>query len=378
MKILHTSDWHLGKSLSNVPFDADQAHALQQLADYLAGHPHDLLVVAGDIFDRPTPSPESVRVLGSWLGRLRQFAPDMAVVLISGNHDNGPRLAWTASILDHQGVYLRGETGAIDQPIEVRGSDGVQAQVWAVPFLAAGALDEATPSQVGAMDEALRRIRDRQDATKAQVLVGHCFVQDCTTSDSERAFIGTATQIDVKAFDGFDYVALGHLHRPQAPARHVRYAGSIARYSFSEVGYPKLFLSVDVAPGRPCEVTELPLRDLRGMHRITGSLEDLLTNPKFHHLVDDYVELTLDPPVDVGNPHDQLRTRWHNILQFHNELAPLSSALQTMPDGADGKRDLEADFVAFDRQFTDSSEPDAGVLAAFRKLHQELAAKEAE
>ena len=375
MKILHTSDWHLGKSLGGVSLDADQAHALEQLADYLAAEPHDLLVIAGDIFDRATPSPDSVRVLGGWLGRLRRFAPDLPVVLIAGNHDNGPRLAWTASVLDQQGIYLRGETDAIAEPIEVQGRDGVLAQVGALPFLTAGALGEQISSQVGAMDEALRRIREKQDRTKAQVLVAHCFVQDSQTSDSERTLVGTATQIDVAAFGGFDYVALGHLHRPQAPAPHVRYSGSIARYSFSEVRYPKLFLSVDVAPGQPCQVLEQPFRELRGMHRLTGSLEHLLHAPEFAAILGDYVELTLDPPVDVGNPLEQLRTRWSHVLSFHNELAPVASALLRMPEGFTGKSDLEADFLAFDRQFTDQEAPDPEVLAAFRKLHQRLPAE---
>jgi exonuclease SbcD len=375
MKILHTSDWHLGKFLGGVSLEADQAHALAQLADHLAAEPYDLLVIAGDIFDRSTPSPDSVRVLGGWLGRLRRFAPDLPVVLIAGNHDNGPRLAWTASVLDQQGIYLRGETDAVAEPILVRGRDGVEAQVWALPFLMPGALGEPVPSQVGAMDEALRRIRERQDPAKAQVLVAHCFVQNSQTSDSERTLVGTATQIDVAVFAGFDYVALGHLHRPQAPAPHVRYCGSLARYSFSEVHYPKMFLSVEVAPGQPCQVVEQPFRDLRGMHRISASLEQLLHAPEYAAIVGDYVELSLDPPVDVGNPLEQLRTRWSHILSFHNELAPVSSALMTMPDGFTGKSDLEADFRAFDRQFTDQEAPDAEVLAAFRKLHQRLPAE---
>ncbi len=378
MRILHTSDWHLGKYLGGVSLEADQAYALQQLADYLAAEPHDLLVIAGDIFDRSTPGPESVRVLGAWLGRLRRLAPDMPVVLIAGNHDNGPRLAWTASLLDEQGVYLRGETDAIDEPIEVIGRDGVRAQVWALPFLLPGALDEAVPSQVGAMNEALRRIGDRQDRERAQVLVAHCFVQNSQTSDSERSLIGTATQIDVNVFSGFDYVALGHLHRPQAPARHVRYSGSIARYSFSEAGYDKVFLSVDVSPGQPCVIIEQPLRQLRGMHRIVGSLERLLDAPEFSGIVDDYVELTLDPPVNLGNPLERLRTRWHNILSFRNELPPVSTALLAMPDGGAAERDLESDFLAFDKQFTGDAAPDLDVLAAFHALHKRLPAEVSE
>lgn len=372
MRILHTSDWHLGKYLGNVPLDDVQQHALRQLRDHLASEAYDVLVVAGDIFDRPTPSNDAVRMLGAWLGEVRALAPQLKVVLIAGNHDNGPRLAWAATLLDAQGVYLRGETHAIDEPIDVTGRDGSQAQLWALPFLTAASLDEQSHSQVGAMDEALRRIALRQDRSKAQVLVAHCFVQGGAVSDSERTLIGNATQIAVEVFAGFDYVALGHLHRPQAPAPHVRYSGSLARYSFSEVDYPKQFLDVEVQAGQPCRVTEHRLRDLHTLRRLRGSLQELSEDPKFASMVDDYVELTLDPPVHLGNPLEALRRRWKNILSFRNDLLPPSGALQSLPEAQGGPRDLEADFVRFDRQFTDQPEPAPEVLAAFRKLHQRL------
>ena len=372
MRILHTSDWHLGKFLGGVSLLADQLHALQQLAGLLRSEPHDLLVIAGDVFDHATPTAESVRVLGSWLAELRLVTPTLPILIIAGNHDNGPRLAWTASLLDQQGIYLRGELAGIDTPIEVVGADGVAAQVWALPFLAAGALGEQAPTQVAAMTEALQRIRTAQQAGKAQVLVAHCFVQNAQTSDSERSLIGAASQIDVASFAGFDYVALGHLHRAQAPAPHVHYSGSIARYSFSEATHGKMCLSVEVKPGTPCAVTEKPLRQLRGMQRITANLEALLDDPGYTPLLGDWVELTLEPPVVVGNPLEALRRRWQHILSFHNELPPIVASLVASPTAGDGPRDLEADFQQFNRLVTGEDSPPVDVMAAFRSLHQQL------
>ena len=109
MRILHTSDWHLGKSLSGHLLDEDQRFALQQIREHLCDEAYDLVVIAGDVFDRTTPSDDAVQMLGGWLGEVRAHRPTLPIVIIAGNHDNGPRLAWTSSILDHQQVYLRGQ-----------------------------------------------------------------------------------------------------------------------------------------------------------------------------------------------------------------------------------------------------------------------------
>lgn len=373
MRILHTSDWHLGRSLSGLSLEPEQSHAFEQLVDVVRRDPHDLLVVAGDVFDRASPSPEAVTLLGKWLARLREVAPDMPVVLTAGNHDNGARLAWAAQLLDHQGVYLRGAIEPPIEPIEVRGRSGVEAQVWAVPFLPSGTGPDKT--QVGALTHAVEQIGERQDRTKAQVLVAHCFVRDGAPSDSERTFVGTATLVDPELFASFDYVALGHLHRPQQVAPNARYSGSLARYSFSEAGHDKRLLSVRVRPGVPHECEELPLRSLRGMRRIEDSLDALLADPKYEAALDDYAELTLSPPETVGNPLEKLRTRWRNLLSFRNDVPLLTTSTVTRPSDG-GPRDLEEDFVAFEAQYTGGEPPREPVLQAFRGLLADLERKE--
>lgn len=369
MRILHTSDWHLGKSLGEQPLDADQEFALRQVRDHLRDEAYDLVVIAGDVFDRATPSDQAVQMLGAWLGEVRASRPTLPIVIIAGNHDNGPRLAWTSSLLDHQHVYLRGGPQRIDEPIRVRARSGIHAEVWAVPFLSSGAMGEGAPSQVAAMQAAIDKITLQQDRTAAQVLVAHCFVANGKTSDSERSLIGTATQIDPEGFAGFDYVALGHLHRPQSVASNARYSGSLARYSFSEANHDKAMLDITVAAGQPHICVTHPIHMLRPMRRIKGTYEALLTDPIYDSAVDAYVELTLDPPVDVGNPLAALRKRWHHVLSFRNELVSPGSALSSVRDGqGDGPRDLMADFLDFDKQFAVSDTPPEAVLAAFHVL----------
>ena len=377
MRILHTSDWHLGKSLSGHLLDEDQRFALQQIRDHLCDETYDLVVIAGDVFDRTTPSDDAVQMLGGWLGEVRAHRPTLPIVIIAGNHDNGPRLAWTSSILDHQQVYLRGSTERIDSPIRIRGQSGVEAQVWAVPYLLPGAMKEASPSQNAAMQAAIAHITAKQDRSMAQILVAHCFVKNGLTSDSERSFIGTATQIDPDEFAGFDYVALGHLHRPQSVAANARYSGSIARYSFSEAGHSKAILDVTVTPGAPHVCVSRPLATLRPMKRITATLEALRDDPAYEPDLDAYVELTLVPPVDRGNPLDTLRKRWRHILSFRNELVGAGLALARVQNSGDGgPRDLAADFVEFDRQFTMTDAPNEAVMAAFQNLLIQLPEEE--
>ena len=373
MRFLHTSDWHLGKALGAHDLADDQRFALAQIRDHLRNNAYDLVVIAGDVFDRPTPSEQAVELLGKWLGDVRAIRPSLPIVLIAGNHDNGPRLAWTSSLLDHQQVYLRGSPDRVDAPILVRGADGVSAQVWAVPYLLPGAMSEEAPSQVAAMQAAIDRIALVQDRSLAQVLVAHCFVANGKTSDSERSLIGTATQIDPAVFAGFDYVALGHLHRPQSVADNARYSGSIARYSFSEANHAKAMLDVTVAPGAPHVCVTHPLHTLRPMLRITDTLDALRTDPKYDTQLDAYVELTLDPPVDVGNPLAELHKRWPFIRSFRNELVSPAAALSSVREGTgDGQRDLLVDFLDFDKHFAVSDTPPEAVLAAFHDLMARL------
>ena len=369
MRILHTSDWHLGKSLGAHPLDEDQRFALRQIRDHLRDEAYDLVISAGDVFDRATPSEDAVQMLGAWLGEVRAHQPTLPIVVIAGNHDNGPRLAWTSSLLDHQHVYLRGSADRIDVPIVVRGRSGVEAQVWAVPYLLPGAMGESAPSQREAMRVALERIALRQDRSMAQVLVAHCFVANCETSDSERSLIGAATQLDPAGFAGFDYVALGHLHRPQPVVTNARYSGSIARYSFSEAGHDKVLLDVTVAPGVQHTCVTHPLATLRPMKRIKATLEALRDDVVYAPDLESYVELTLERPVDLGNPLETLRKRWRHILSFRNELAGAGLALAPAQTGGQtGPRDLEADFVEFDRQFGTTDTSQAAVLSAFKDL----------
>jgi exonuclease SbcD len=341
------------------------------------GPPYDLLVISGDIFDRASPPPDAVRRLGAWLGRLRDALPHLPVVIIAGNHDNGSRLSWTASITERQGIHLRGEVGRVDEPVVVTVRDGPHAgevaEVWAVPFLEPGSMSERNASQLTAMEEAIARIKTAWNRARVQVLVAHCFVRAGAVSDSERVLIGGATEVDPALFDGFDYVALGHLHRPQTVAPNARYAGSIVRYSFSEAGHEKSLCAVDAHAGALHRAQRHRLRSMRGMSQIEGSLEDLLKSPAHADKVDHYVKLVLNPPEYAGDPRARLVERFPWLLLLENNVSGEPGALASARSmEAAQSRDLATDFHEFGERFAEGDVSRAALAAAFAELHGEL------
>lgn len=372
MRILHTSDWHLGKVIFERSLLEDQAHALDLLLGHLVTDPHDVLIVAGDIFDRSIPPEEAVRLLGTWLQKLRAALPSLPVVLIAGNHDSATRLAWASGLLSGMGLHLRGGPDDLKRPIELRLPSGEEAQIWAVPFLWAGdvATEDEHPSQAGALRAALAEVRPLQRAGAAQVLVAHCFAQGGAVSDSERTLLGQATQIAPSLFEGFDYVALGHLHRPQKVGANARYSGSLFPYSFSEAGDEKCALSVTVRPGAPHVAATLPLPPRKRLRVLEGTLEELLTDARFADAVDDYVCARLSKG-SSASPMTQLRSRFAHVLQLINPMEDLASGGLAPRALTEDATDLAADATSFLGQLR-ADPPTPATLATLATLCSNL------
>lgn len=372
MKVLHTSDWHLGKTLMEHSLHEDQQHALDQLTAMVSAEPHDLLVVSGDIFDRGIPPENAVRLLGSWFADVRSADAGLPIVMIAGNHDHGVRLAWARGLLAHANVHIVGEPDAVGEAIRITTRSGENAEVWALPFLWAGSFPdpgEKGRTQVGAIEVALARIHARQTPGHTQILLAHCFAQNGTASDSERTLLGQATRVDPTIFAAFDYVALGHLHRPQKVAPNAHYSGSLAKYSFSEVADRKGVNSVTVRAGALPVVTQKRLTPFRDMQLLTGELNELLTDPRHDDAVNTYVSVTLTQPVMLGNPMAALRKRFPFALHLDNPMAPVAEG-SVPPHARNGKEnDVGEDFLLFHKHlYGRDAEPD--IVAAFQTLRR--------
>jgi exonuclease SbcD len=318
MRLLHTADLHLGKILHEQSLLDDQEHVLGQIADELARGGYDLFVVAGDVFDRSVPPPEAVTLWDDFLHRITQGCPGLETVVVAGNHDGAQRLAFASRFLDGHRIHVRTSAEALDRPVTLTLADR-EWDVFAVPFLQAGTL-EARPadgepallrSQRDLWQEAVERLAAARRPGVPSVLVTHLFTLGGSESDSERLFVGEAEQIPASWLGGWDYVALGHLHRPQEPLPGVRYSGSPLAYSFSEAGQPKSVLRWEDGAVEP-----VPLTPLHPLTRLTGSFDGFARGAGYEGYRDHWLELTLTDAALVPGPLERLRPRFPGLLSL--------------------------------------------------------------
>lgn len=377
MKILHTSDLHIGKTLHDRALLADQAFVLDRLGRIVRERDPAALVISGDIYDRSVPPPEAVRLFGDFLGRVKAESPGLTVLIIPGNHDSAARLGFADGILRLAGVHLRTRAEDIVVPVPVE-RGGETLNLWALPFLGPGAFPEAPRSQAGQFREAMDRVVPLLPPDAANVLVCHAFAAGGQASDSERVFLGTAELVDAASFAAFDYVALGHLHRPQKAGENGRYPGSPLAYSFSEAGQEKGFLLVDVRKGG-FDADWLPVHPQRALIRLEGTYSYFLESGATLPERDQYLEVLLTDPDPVISPAESLRRIFPNLLSIRQrafeaqaeagrDCAPGSPFPEVAPRG--GIEAALEDFVSFHRAVK-GGDPDEDVSALFRELLRE-------
>jgi DNA repair protein SbcD/Mre11 len=318
-RLLHTSDWHLGRSFHREDLLGAQAGYVDHLIETIRSERVDCVVIAGDLYDRALPSVDAVTLCGEAMKRIH--AEGVRIVLISGNHDSAQRLGFGAGLMDAAGVHVRTDPARVGEPVVV---DDVA--IYGIPYLEPDLL--RTPwqlrsrSHTAALTEAMRRIRadlaTRPAGTRA-VVAAHAFVSGGDASDSERDIsVGGVAQVPVSVFDGIDYVALGHLHGRQRMSDSVRYSGSPLAYSFSEEHQVKGSWLVD--PGRAAEFVPAPVP--RQVARIEGRLDELLNGDRWSRYEDHWLQVTLTDPERPRAAMDRLRTRFPHVL-----------ALAFAPDG---------------------------------------------
>src|SRR5690606_17986946 len=228
VRLLHTSDWHLGRTFHGADLLADQQAVLAHLADVVRSERVDVVLVSGDVYDRAVPSAETVQVATRGLARIREAGAQ--IVVTSGNHDSAMRLGAFADFLAAGGLHLRTSIDTIDDPVVLSDEHG-QVAIYGIPYLepepARQAMGIEAKGHTGVLTEAMRRVNaDRERRGSRSVVMAHAFVTGGTGSDSERSIaVGGVEQVGGAVFDGPDYVALGHLHGPQTLTERMRYSG---------------------------------------------------------------------------------------------------------------------------------------------------------
>ncbi|NLB50305.1 MAG: exonuclease SbcCD subunit D [Clostridiaceae bacterium] len=325
MKFIHLADLHLGKRVHEISLIRDQEVMLQSIRDLCAKEKPEALLIAGDVFDKAIPSLEAVRLLETFLEDLSRTG--LTVFLVAGNHDSGERLAFGSAFFGSHGIHVAGVYEGRVERFVLQDSQG-PVTLHLLPFIRLSDVRKFFPDRelesveagVAAVLSSIERGPGRH------VLVAHQFVtargMEPLRSDSEILQVGLADEIDASVFAGFDYVALGHLHRrQQVGPGPVHYAGSPLAYSFSEAGQVKGALLVDLPQGGDARVSQLPLAPLHSMRRVRGKIEELIGQG--HELEEqgdparlDYLEVTLTDEGAVTDPMNRLKTVYPNIMRL--------------------------------------------------------------
>ncbi len=376
MKFLHTADWHLGRIFHQVHLTDDQAHALDQIVALAAAERPDVILVAGDLYDRAVPPPEAVALLDRTWQRL---ALDLGipVVAIPGNHDSATRVGFGSALLARAGLHLVADFDAALRPITLGGID-----IFALPFaepaeVRAWSGDPAARDHDSALRVCLARMRETFTAGRPRMLVAHAFVAGARReSESERPLsVGGAGTVAADAFSDFDYVALGHLHAPQVVSARCVYAGSPLKYSFSEADDAKSVILGEIDPATAAvSLRTVPLHPRRDVRNLSGALAELLAAAPADPGREDYLRVTLTDDGALLNALGRLREAYPNVLQLERRF------LQTAASSSVSRRRESTEtelFTGFLREVL-GAEPAAPELALFHETLTELARTDTE
>ncbi len=352
MRVLHTSDWHLGRSFHRVGLLDAQATFIDHLVETAVAERVDVVVVSGDIFDRALAPVDAVALASSALRRL--VGAGLRVVMTSGNHDSAPRLGFAAELVDEAGVHLRTDPGSVGTPVVIP-DDGGEVAFYGIPYLEPDllAVDWSLErrSHQAALDEAMRRVRSdlatRPTRTRSVVLA-HAFVTGGRPSESERDIsVGGVQSVAVETFTGVDYAALGHLHGRHTLAAGVRYSGSPLAYSFSERSQVKGSWLVELGGQglAAVEFVEAPVP--RPLAVISGTLDDLLRTPALAGVEQAWIQATVTDAQRPKRAMERIQQRFPHtlVLSFapaagqHQQAAEARRTVVGRPDA-----EIVADF----------------------------------
>ena len=319
MRFLHLSDLHLGKRVCEFSMLDDQRYILEQILSLLDSTPVDGVLLAGDLYDKPVPPAEAVRLLDWFLTQLAER--QLPVFAISGNHDSADRIAFGSALLQNSRVYVSPVFSGAPVPIPLTDEYGT-LDVYLLPFLKPAMVRHVWPDEpVESYNDALACVLRHcpPDPAHRSVLVAHQFAAGAACCESEEVSVGGVDSVDASLFDAFDYVALGHLHSPQKVGRDaVRYCGTPLKYSFSEAGQQKSVTVVELGEKGSVAVRTVPLTPLRDLVELRGTYQEL-TFRGFYEGTSyqrDYVHITLTDEEDIPDAVSKLRIIYPNLMKL--------------------------------------------------------------
>ena len=321
MRLAHISDLHLGKRVNEFSMLEDQRYIVKQIESILEEETADAVLIAGDVYDKPVPPGEAVRLFDGFLTALADRG--IHVFVISGNHDSPERIAFGSRLMEKSRVYMAPVYDGHVNPIELRDAYG-SVYVYMLPFIKPAVVKKCWPEEKietyeDAVGCAVAHMKEEAFVPEARnVLVAHQLVIGASRCDSEEVSVGGLDQVSAGLFRDFDYTALGHIHGPQnAGGERIRYCGSPLKYSFSEAGHVKSVTIVDLEEKGNVRVRTRPLIPLHDMREIRGSYEEVVSRDFYRGTaVDDYLHITLTDEEDILDAMGKLRAIYPNIMRL--------------------------------------------------------------
>lgn len=335
MKLIHISDLHLGKRVNDVSMIVDQKYILEEVLKIVDQEQPDGVLIAGDVYDKAVPSAEAVEVMDEFLFCLSQRG--CKVFIISGNHDSPERLAFGGRLLDRAGIHISPVYSGEVLPIILSDKYGT-VNFYLLPFIKPAHVRRFFPeADIHSYTDALRTVIDRMNINRAErnILLTHQFVTGASRCESEEISVGGSDNVDASVFEGFDYVALGHIHGPQNIRDHIRYCGTPLKYSFSEVSHTKSLTIVELAGKGTVRVDTRPLLPLRDMRQLRGTYEEISKKSNYEHTAtDDYLHIILTDEDDVPEAVGRLRAIYPNLMKvtYDNTRTRTNAQIDTAED----------------------------------------------
>lgn len=349
VKLLHTSDLHIGKRVNEFSMIEDQKYILIEMLKIVDEHKPEGFIIAGDIYDKSIPGVEAVSLFDWFLTELH--VRKLAVFIVSGNHDSSERIDFGGRIMEDNNIHIAGTYNGQLQKVTIHDEFG-PINVYLLPFIKPATIRRFYPDiDIETYQEAAKAIIDNNyiNVSERNLLVAHQFItsagKEPERSESELISLGGLDNIDSTVFDDFDYVALGHIHRPQRIGRDtIRYAGSPLKYSFSEARHNKSVTMIDMGEKKRVSFDKLPLIPLRDMREIKGPIE-MLMDPVIYSQANtlDYIHATITNEEEIYDGIGSLRSVYPNVmrLDFENSRTALNDSARMAAADVEQKSSME-------------------------------------
>ena len=318
MKIMHLSDLHIGKRVNEYSMLQDQIYILKEILRIIDNEKVETVIIAGDLYDRSLPPNEALELFDEFLYQLS--SRNVNVFVISGNHDSPERISYGGRMMTENKIFLSPVYNGDVKPISLNDDYG-EVNFYLLPFIRPADIRRYFPDEnIENYTDAVKVAIDNMnvDFSERNILVTHQFVTGAELSESEDIIVGGTDNVSGEVFDGFDYVALGHIHREQTVGKdNIRYCGTPLKYSFSEAKHIKSVTILDFNDKGNIEYSKIPLTPFRDMREIRGTYYELTLKSSYESTnTEDYLHITLTDEEDIPDAIGKLRSIYPNIMKL--------------------------------------------------------------